>query len=147
MLHTPLAKYLPNVSKLVFGCMGLGGGWNKDAINSSHIKQAHDCIDHAIEGGINFFDHADIYTFGKAELVFGKALSERPDLREHMYIQSKCGIKFEDEHGPKRYDFSADWIEQSVEASLKAVKYRVLRYTYAAQTRSANGSRRNSSSI
>ncbi|MCQ8890678.1 aldo/keto reductase [Pseudoalteromonas carrageenovora] len=119
MLHTPLAKHLPHVSKLVFGCMGLGGGWNKDAITSAHLKQTHECIDNAFEGGINFFDHADIYTFGKAEQVFGKALSERPELREKMYIQSKCGIRFEDEQGPKRYDFSAKWIEESVEGSLK----------------------------
>ncbi|ETJ49681.1 aldo/keto reductase [Pseudoalteromonas agarivorans] len=119
MLHTPLAKYLPHVSRLVFGCMGLGGGWNKDAITKAHLKQTHECIDAAIAGGINFFDHADIYTFGKAEQVFGQALAERPELREHMYIQSKCGIRFEDDKGPKRYDFSAKWIEESVEGSLK----------------------------
>ena len=76
MLHTPLAKYLPHVSRLVFGCMGLGGGWNKDAITKAHLKQTHECIDAAIAGGINFFDHADIYTFGKAEQVFGQALAE-----------------------------------------------------------------------
>ena len=126
MLHTPLAHYLPSVSKLVFGCMGLGGGWNKDPITSTHLKQTHECIDNAIEGGINFFDHADIYTFGKAEQVFGQALSERPELREHIYIQSKCGIKFADEKGPKRYDFSADWIEQSVENSLKRLNTQYL---------------------
>ncbi|TMO72383.1 aldo/keto reductase [Pseudoalteromonas sp. S3776] len=119
MLNTPLAKYLPHVSRLVFGCMGLGGGWNKDAITKEHLKQTHECIDAAIAGGINFFDHADIYTFGKAEQVFGQALGERPELREHMYIQSKCGIRFEDDKGPKRYDFSAKWIEESVEGSLK----------------------------
>lgn len=119
MLHTPLAKYLPHVSRLVFGCMGLGGGWNKDAITKAHLKQTHECIDAAIAGGINFFDHADIYTFGKAEQVFGQALAERPELREHMYIQSKCGIRFEDDKGPKRYDFSVKWIEESVEGSLK----------------------------
>ena len=126
MLHTPLAHYLPNVSKLVFGCMGLGGGWNKYPITSTHLKQTNECIDNAIEGGINFFDHADIYTFGKAEQVFGQALSERPELREHIYIQSKCGIKFADEKGPKRYDFSADWIEQSVENSLKRLNTQYL---------------------
>ena len=126
MLHTPLAHYLPNVSKLVFGCMGLGGGWNKDPLTSTHLKQTHECIDNAIEGGINFFDHADIYTFGKAEQVFGQALSERPELREHIYIQSKCGIKFADDKGPKRYDFSADWIEQSVENSLKRLNTQYL---------------------
>jgi predicted oxidoreductase len=119
MHDIPLAKYLPNVSKLVFGCMGLGGKWNKDAITSEHRKQAHQCIDNALEGGINFFDHADIYTLGKAEQVFGNVLSERPELREKIYIQSKCGIRFADQQGPKRYDLSAKWIEQSVEGSLK----------------------------
>ena len=97
MLHTPLAKHLPHVSKLVFGCMGLGGGWNKDAITDAHVKQAHECIDSAIEGGINFFDHADIYTFGKAELpktsrgdylmirsagAYGQVLSSKYNLRD-----------------------------------------------------------------
>ena len=126
MLTTPLAHYLPNVSTLVFGCTRFGSGWNKDPITSTHLKQTHECIDNAIEGGINFFDHADIYTFGKAEQVFGQALSERPELREHIYIQSKCGIKFADDKGPKRYDFSADWIEQSVENSLKRLNTQYL---------------------
>ena len=119
MHDTPLAKYLPNVSKLIFGCMGLGGGWNKDPLTNTHTQQAHVCIDTAIAGGINLFDHADIYTFGKAEQVFGQALKQRPKLREQIYIQSKCGIRFADEQGPKRYDLSKQWIEQSVEGSLK----------------------------
>lgn len=119
MHDTPLAKYLPNVSKLIFGCMGLGGGWNKDPLTNTHTQQAHACIDTAIAGGINFFDHADIYTFGKAEQVFGQVLKQRPELREQIYIQSKCGIRFADEQGPKRYDLSKQWIEQSVEGSLK----------------------------
>ena len=55
MHDTPLAKYLPNVSKLIFGCMGLGGGWNKDPLTNTHTQQAHVCIDTAIAGGINFF--------------------------------------------------------------------------------------------
>ena len=88
MHDTPLAKYLPNVSKLIFGCMGLGGGWNKDPLTNTHTQQAHACIDTAIAGGINLFDHADIYTFGKAEQVFGQVLKQRPELREQIYIQS-----------------------------------------------------------
>jgi len=117
MHHTPLAKYLPKVSKLVFGCMGLGG--DKNAITDADIKHAHTCVDIALENGINLFDHADIYASGKAEQVFGKVLNERPELRKSMYIQSKCGIRFEDEYAPKRYDLSAQWIEKSVENSLK----------------------------
>lgn len=116
---SPLAHYLPNVSSIVYGCMGLGGNWDDSPITNAYVEQANDCVNTALESGINFFDHADIYTLGKAEQVFGKVLSERPQLRKKIYIQSKCGIRFADANGPKRYDLSADWIEASVESSLQ----------------------------
>ncbi|GAC05949.1 aldo/keto reductase [Paraglaciecola chathamensis] len=115
----PLANYLPNVSSLAYGCMGLGGDWSDAPITQAHIEQANDCVNTALESGINFFDHADIYTHGKAEQVFGKVLSERPELRKQIYIQSKCGIRFADDKGPKRYDLSSEWIKASVEGSLQ----------------------------
>ncbi|GGP57254.1 oxidoreductase [Shewanella algicola] len=118
MTHLPLREFLPNVSSLVYGCMGLGGGWNANSINDADIKQAHQVIDAAIDNKINYFDQADIYTFGKAEQVFGKVLAERPALRQEMYLQSKCGIRFADDLGPKRYDLSAQWIQSSVDKSL-----------------------------
>lgn len=114
----PLSQHLPNVSQLAFGCMGLGGGWNNNPITQQDEKQAREAIEVALEGGINFFDHADIYTFGKAEQVFGEVLKQSPSLKDQMYIQSKCGIRFEDQLGAKRYDFSADWVTQSVDGIL-----------------------------
>ncbi|MCG7588122.1 aldo/keto reductase family oxidoreductase [Photobacterium sp. OFAV2-7] len=112
-------KHLLNASQLAYGCMGLGGGWNTNPITSENIIQARLIIDVALEAGINVFDHADIYTFSKAEMVFGEILKQHPSLRESMYIQSKCGIRFEDESGPGRYDFSAEWVTQSVNGSLR----------------------------
>ena len=106
-----------DASQVSLGCM---------RIAELNIQEISNLVNVAMDEGINFFDHADIYTFGKAEQVFGQALSERPELREHIYIQSKCGIKFADEKGPKRYDFSADWIEQSVENSLKRLNTQYL---------------------
>ena len=119
MSQYPINKHLPNASKLAYGCMGLGGGWNDNPLSSENIKQARSVIDTALEAGINVFDHADIYTFNKAEKAFGEALKQSSSLRESMYIQSKCGIRFEDESGPGRYDFSADWVTQSVNGILK----------------------------
>jgi predicted oxidoreductase len=56
----------------------------------------------------------------KAEQVFGQVLKERPELREQLFIQTKCGIRFADEDGnPARYDFSKEWILSSVEGSLE----------------------------
>ncbi|WP_394131943.1 aldo/keto reductase family oxidoreductase [Shewanella maritima] len=114
----PLGEYLPEVSDLVYGCMGLGGNWDDNLYDASHVKQANTVIDSALTAGINLFDHADIYRGSKAETVFGEALKQRGD-RGSIFIQSKCGIRFDDDLGPKRYDLSAAWITSSVEQSLQ----------------------------
>lgn len=98
--------------------MGLGGGWNNNSVSAQDLSDANAAIDAALESGINFFDHADIYTLGKAETVFGQVLKQRPELKDKIYLQSKCGIRFEDELGPKRYDFSKTWINDSVDGIL-----------------------------
>ncbi len=119
MTKSVIQEYIPHASSLIYGCMGIGGGWDSSPVTQTHIQQADTVIHTALEQGINFFDHADIYTLGKAEHAFGQALKNTPHLRDKMVLQSKCGIRFDDEHGPKRYDLSYDWIMYSVEQSLK----------------------------
>ncbi|MDP2717016.1 aldo/keto reductase family oxidoreductase [Rheinheimera sp.] len=111
----PLAHYVNHNSALIFGCMSLGGGWSREPTSNADIQQAHTVIDAALDAGICLFDHADIYTHGKAEQVFGKVLQQRPQLREQISLQSKCGIRFADANTPQRYDFSSGWILQSVD--------------------------------
>jgi len=111
----PLARYVKHNSPLLFGCMNLGGGWNHNPICKADIQQAHEVIDAVLDAGICVFDHADIYTFGKAEQVFGQVLQQRPELRAQITLQSKCGIRFADANAVQRYDFSAAWIQQSVD--------------------------------
>ncbi|MEG3766638.1 aldo/keto reductase [Alteromonas sp. 14N.309.X.WAT.G.H12] len=113
-----MQKYFPQASRMIYGCMGLGGGWNTQPVAHQDVQQAHRVIEQVLSLDINVFDHADIYTFGKAETVFGRVLKDNPSLRDKLVIQSKCGIRFADESGPKRYDFSAKWIERSVEGIL-----------------------------
>jgi predicted oxidoreductase len=115
----PLSKLISNNSTIAFGCMGLGGSWDNDPVNAEQIKHAHQTVDAALEAGMTFFDHADIYTRGKAEQVFGEVLKQRPELRSQISLQTKCAIRFPDEQAPQRYDFSPEWILQSVENSLK----------------------------
>ena len=119
MTKLPLHSHFSGASQLVYGCMGLGGGWNSNPITREDVQQTVEIIDVALENSINVFDHADIYTFGKAEQVFGEAIKQNPSVRAQMFIQSKCGIRFADAKGPKRYDFSSDWIKHSVDKSLK----------------------------
>ena len=72
-----LQQTLPTSSRLVFGCMGLGGSWDAQPVTEANIAHAHAAVEAALEIGITLFDHADIYTLGKAESVFGTLL-KRP---------------------------------------------------------------------
>lgn len=115
----PLNRREIPVSRLALGCMGLGGGWNQDPITKDHITQAEAAVEAALSVGINMFDHADIYTQGKAEQVFGEVLKHKKGLREKIFIQSKCGIRLQTTpEVPGRYDFSKEHILQSVDGTL-----------------------------
>jgi predicted oxidoreductase len=98
--------------------MGLGGGWTKQPITDVDVKTAEAAVEAALEAGIRMFDHADIYAFGKAESVFGQVLAGRPELRDQIQIQSKCGIRFPDATGGQRFDFSKAYILRAVDGIL-----------------------------
>lgn len=57
------------------------------------VENLEELIFVALELGINFFDHADIYGRGESERLFGEVLKRNPALRKKMIIQSKCGIR------------------------------------------------------
>ncbi len=91
------------VSSVVLGCMRI-----------TEAKDPVAVIQTAVENGINFFDHADIYGQGKCEEIFADAFAKTSYKREDMFIQSKCGIV-----PGEMYDFSKEHIISSVEKSLK----------------------------
>ena len=96
------------------------GRWLGSRCPIDEERQAREFLDAAEEIGANFFDHANIYGRGRAEEIFGRALKERPSLRDKIVIQSKCGIRWaNDPPGtPQRFDFSRDHILESVDAIL-----------------------------
>ncbi|MBK4347141.1 aldo/keto reductase [Lacisediminihabitans changchengi] len=71
----------------------------------------------AIDSGINFFDHADVYgaTTHGCEQRFGEAITFTDAERESVIIQSKTGIR----NG--FWDFSKEHILESVDESLTAL--------------------------
>lgn len=77
-------------------------------------KNPVEAIETAYEGGINYFDHADIYGKGECEVIFGNALRESSIKREDIYIQSKVGIR-----PGVAFDFSKKHIIEATEGSLK----------------------------
>ena len=91
-----------SVSAVAMGCMRL-----------TDAKDPSEVIETALELGIDFFDHADIYGGGKCEEIFGVYLAGHPSVRDDIKIQTKCGIC------KGYYDFSKEHIISSVEASLK----------------------------
>jgi len=113
------------VSRMAYGCMRLGGGWDRSPITLEIQKDSIKAVRAALDEGINFFDHADIYCRGKSEEVFSAMWSEVPSLRGKIILQSKAGILFGGEPDGRdvtRYDFSAEHILSAVEGSLKRLK-------------------------
>ena len=102
-----ISDKIKEVSRIGIGCMRITGLPDEKAVR--------ELIDGAMELGINFFDHADIYAAGEAEAVFGNVLT--PKLREQMVIQTKCAIR-----PGICYDFSKEHILRSVDGSLKRLK-------------------------
>lgn len=96
------------VSAIVLGLMRIGGAQDPVGV-----------IETAVENGITFFDHADIYGDGESEKIFAYALSQTSIHRDNLFIQSKCGIV----KGPnKQYNFSKEHIIEAVEGSLQRLK-------------------------
>lgn len=76
-------------------------------------KQAEEVVGTALDLGINFFDHADIYGGGLSELRFLDAIKHLNVNRDKMIIQSKCGIR------EGYFDFSKEYILSSVDGILE----------------------------
>lgn len=97
------------VSEISLGCMRIA------ALSKG---EAEKLIRTALDEGINYFDHADIYGKGKSEEIFSEAIDMNTTIREKMYIQSKCGINQKDGN----FDFSKEYILNSVDGILKRLK-------------------------
>ncbi len=114
MKTLPIGKTGLEAPVLAVGCMRL---------NTLDKPLAERFLKTAIELGLNFFDHADIYGGGVCESLFAEALglSLSSDLREKIILQSKCGIETRDGH-TIGYNHSKSYILRSVDAILKRLK-------------------------
>ncbi|MFF9818675.1 aldo/keto reductase family oxidoreductase [Streptomyces sp. NPDC014006] len=112
--------------RLLYGCMGLGGGWDSRPYTAEDIQHAETAMEAALAAGITAFDHADIYRYGKSEAVFGEVLARTPGLRERIVLQTKCGIRLPDGERPGHYDLRGASILRRVEESLVRLRTDVL---------------------
>jgi len=96
-----------DASEIALGCMRIARLSNQDIATLIHT---------ALDAGITFFDHADVYGGGKSEEKFAEALDMTPRLRDTMILQSKVGIR------KGSFDFSKEHILEAVEGSLKRLR-------------------------
>ena len=110
MRYITLGQDDKELSEIVLGMM---------RIEDKSVKEVEELVETALAVGINAFDLADIYGRGRCEELLGLVLKNRPDLREEMWIQSKCGIRIEEF---TYFDFSKDYIIKSVDGILQRLK-------------------------
>lgn len=109
MKKIPLGKTNMEVSEVALGCMRMA---------DMSVEAASVVVKTALDEGINFFDHADMYGKGKSELVFGEVLKRLGVDRESIYIQSKCGIDVEN----GTFNYEKQYILDCVEGILKRLQ-------------------------
>ena len=107
MRYMKLGKSDLQVPAIAVGCM---------RINELSTTDAERLVQTALEGGVNFFDHADIYGGGTCEEIFADAIHMNSTVREKIILQSKCGIR------KGMFDFSKEHILAAVDGSLKRLK-------------------------
>lgn len=95
-------------ASIVVGCMRLAEKSGAEMNRFLHT---------ALDNGLNWFDHADIYGGGRSEELFGETLAADASLRrEDLILQSKCGIC------RGYYDLSREHILRSVEGILRRLR-------------------------
>ena len=102
------------VSELCFGAMTFGGKGRWKNIGEVEQKDADELIRMALDGGINFFDTADVYSEGLSEIILGKALGNN---RKNIILATK--VRGRTGQGPNDVGLSRHHIIESCNASLK----------------------------
>ncbi len=97
-------------TNLPSGALGLGCNRMLDPDNADMVKVANEAIDI----GMNQFDGADVYGFGKCEIFLGKVLKDR---RDEATIVSKFGTVRTPE-GQASVNVRPDYVKSACDASL-----------------------------
>jgi len=120
------------VSRLCFGTMTYGSRtWRPWILE---YDEALPFFRHALDLGVNFFDTADMYSFGACEEVVGRALKELGARRDQLIIATKVFNPMSGD--PNGKGLSRKHIFHSIDASLKRLGtdfvdlYQIHRFDY-----------------
>jgi len=107
MKYRELGRTGWKVSEISFGAWAIGGAWG-DVDDKESLAALHAALD----GGVNFFDTADVYGDGRSERLMAKLRKER---KEKFYIATKAGRRLP-KQTPEGYNREnlTGWIERSL---------------------------------
>ncbi len=121
------------VSRLCLGMMTYGSSnWRKWVLDE---EQALPFVKRALQAGINFFDTADVYSFGASEEVLGNTLRTCGVKRENVVIATKVFNAMSEDVNDR--GLSRKHILDSIDRSLRRLKmdyvdlYQIHRWDYA----------------
>ena len=87
MKYRTLGRTGWKVSEISFGAWAIGSAWGK-VDDTESLAALHTALD----GGVNFFDTADVYGDGHSEALLAKLKKERKD---KFYIATKAGRRLD----------------------------------------------------
>lgn len=93
MKYKQLGKTGVLVSELCLGTMTFGGSGYWKAVGQLAEDEVTNLLKTALDNGINFFDTANAYSEGLAELLFGKALKSLGISRQTVFIATKVRLR------------------------------------------------------
>jgi aryl-alcohol dehydrogenase-like predicted oxidoreductase len=109
------------VSELCLGTMTFGGSeglWGQ--IGQLGQEAADEIVKTAVEGGINFFDTANVYASGRSEEILGQSIRNLGLTREELVIATKVHGQMGE--GPNARGASRGHILDQAKASLKRLQ-------------------------
>ena len=114
MEYRQLGQTSVEVSRIGFGC-GPASGHDYGPVDPAEWIAA---VRTALDEGINLFDVADVYGFGRAEELLAQALGGR---RHDVIMATKCGLAW-DETGRVHRDLSRKKVREALEGSLRRLQ-------------------------
>lgn len=117
MKYVKLGKTGMDVSQLCLGAMGFGdpnSGFHDWVLEE---QESREVIKKALELGINFFDTANIYSYGASEKILGKALNDFAN-RDEIVVASKVYMSMDKKKGPNSGGLSRKEILTQIDKTL-----------------------------
>ena len=116
MQYIKLGRTGLDVSPIAIGAMTYGDPQRGHPAWSLGEEESRVLIKHAVEAGINFFDTANLYSFGSSEEILGRALKDFAN-RDDVVIATK--LRHPMRSGPNSAGLSRKAVMTEVEHSLR----------------------------